>query len=109
MKALRSGKGPCCDGGDAKRIDDADWEIEEGHYRVRIDGEWVDVPWEAVVDGPNREGRTMVLALLQRWSSESALLRAGKHELMLRLALANVPKINQAKDHRHRRGTDHLR
>jgi len=30
------------------------------HYRVRIDGEWVDVPSEAVVDGPNRLGRTMV-------------------------------------------------
>jgi len=27
---------------------------------VRIDGEWVDVPNDAVVDGPNRAGRTMV-------------------------------------------------
>jgi hypothetical protein len=30
------------------------------NYRLRIDGEWVDVPNEAVVDGPNRAGRTMV-------------------------------------------------
>jgi len=59
-ESLRSGKGPCCDGSDAKRVDDADWESKDGHYRVRIDGEWVDVPKEAVVDGPNRAGRTMV-------------------------------------------------
>jgi hypothetical protein len=59
-ESLRSGKGPCCDGSDAKRVDDADWESKDGHYRVRIDGEWIDVPREAVVDGPNRAGRTMV-------------------------------------------------
>jgi hypothetical protein len=59
-ESLHSGKGPCCDGSDAKRVDDADWESKDGHYRVRIDGEWVDVPNEAVVDGPNRAGRTMV-------------------------------------------------
>jgi hypothetical protein len=59
-QSLRSGKGPCCDGSDARRVDDADWESRDGHYRVRIDGEWVDVPREAVVDGPNRAGRAMV-------------------------------------------------
>jgi hypothetical protein len=59
-ESLHSGKGPCCDGSDAKRVDDADWETKDGHYRVRIDSEWVDVPNEAVVDGPNRAGRTMV-------------------------------------------------
>ncbi|GLR90531.1 hypothetical protein GCM10007857_72460 [Bradyrhizobium iriomotense] len=59
-ESSRSGKGPCCDSSDAKRVEDADWENQGGHYRVRIDGEWVDVPMEAVVDGPNRAGRTMV-------------------------------------------------
>ncbi|WP_225117621.1 hypothetical protein [Bradyrhizobium sp. BRP22] len=59
-ESLHSGKGPCCDGTDAKRVDDADWESKDGHYRVRIDGEWVDVPREAVVDGPNLAGRAMV-------------------------------------------------
>jgi hypothetical protein len=59
-ESLHSGKGPCCDGTDAKRVDDADWESKDGHYRVRIDGEWVDVPKEAVVDGPNLAGRAMV-------------------------------------------------
>jgi len=59
-ESLHSAKGPCCDGNDAKRIDDADWETKDGHYRVRIDGEWIDVPNEAVVSGPNRAGHTMV-------------------------------------------------
>src|SRR6201988_3663380 len=35
-ESLRSGKGPCCDGSDAKRVDDADWETKDGHYRVRM-------------------------------------------------------------------------
>lgn len=59
-ESLHSGKGPCCDGTDAKRIDDADWVSHDGHYRVRIDGEWVDVPNDAVVPGPNLTGTTMV-------------------------------------------------
>jgi len=32
----------------------------DGHYRVRIEGEWVDVPDEAVISEPNQIGRTMV-------------------------------------------------
>jgi hypothetical protein len=59
-ESLHSGKGPCCDSSEAKRVDDADWESKDGHYRVRLDGEWVDVPDDAVVGGPNRAGRTIV-------------------------------------------------
>ena len=61
----------CCDGGDATRIEDADWESKAGHYRVRLPrspqgygvgeaGVWVDVPDEAVVEVPNKDGRTLV-------------------------------------------------
>jgi hypothetical protein len=59
-ESLRSGKGPCCDGSEATRLDDADWESKDGHYRVHIGDEWVDVPNEAVVGGPNLDGRAMV-------------------------------------------------
>ncbi|MCS3445787.1 MULTISPECIES: hypothetical protein [Bradyrhizobium] len=59
-EGLHSSKGPCCDGTDAQHIDDVDWETRNGHYRVRIDGEWVDVPNEAVVPGPNLSGRPIV-------------------------------------------------
>jgi hypothetical protein len=34
-----------------------------GHYRVRLDGERIDVPDEAVITEPNRAGRTLVWPL----------------------------------------------
>jgi hypothetical protein len=57
---LRSGKGPCCSDADGTAVSDVDWESANGHYRVRLDGEWIDVPDEAVITEPNRIGRTMV-------------------------------------------------
>jgi hypothetical protein len=57
---LASRKGPCCSDADGSAVSDVDWETSGDHYRVRIDGEWVDVPEEAVITEPNRVGRTMV-------------------------------------------------
>jgi hypothetical protein len=58
--SLRSGKGQCCSDADGSAVSDVDWESRDGHYRVRIEDEWVDVPEEAVITEPNRVGRTMV-------------------------------------------------
>ena len=60
FEGLRSGKGPCCSDADGSAVSDVDWETAGGHYRVRIDGAWVDVPDEAVITEPNRIGRAMV-------------------------------------------------
>lgn len=60
MSLESKSKSPCCDGADALRLDDVDWETRDGHYRVRLEGEWVDVPDSAVVEAPNRAGPTMV-------------------------------------------------
>jgi len=60
LNGLKSGKGPCCSDADGSAVSDVDWESGNGHYRVRIDGEWVNVPDEAVITEPNRVGRTMV-------------------------------------------------
>jgi hypothetical protein len=57
---LRSGKGPCCSDADGTAVSDVDWESHDGHYRVRLDGQWIDVPDDAVITEPNRAGRTMV-------------------------------------------------
>jgi hypothetical protein len=57
---LRSGKGPCCSDADGSAVSDVDWESKAGHYRVRLEGEWLDVPEDAVITEPNRAGRTMV-------------------------------------------------
>src|SRR5436190_17845167 len=64
---LKSGKGLCCSVADGLALADPDWESKDGHYRVRIDGEWIVVPDDAVITEPNRAGRTMV------WPVKSSL------------------------------------
>src|SRR5438309_688018 len=58
---LRSKKGDaCCSNADGRALADVDWDTKDGHYRVRLEGEWVDVPEDSVITEPNRAGRTMV-------------------------------------------------
>jgi hypothetical protein len=52
--------GSCCSNADGMALSDVDWDMREGHYRVRLDGEWIDVPDDTVITEPNRAGRTMV-------------------------------------------------
>ena len=73
FESLRSGKGPCCSDADGTALSDVDWEAKEGHYRVRIEGQWWDVPDEAVISEPNRAGRTVVWPVYFR--AVDALLR----------------------------------
>lgn len=57
---LASGRGPCCSDADGFAISDVDWESSNGHYRVRLEGRWYEVPDDAVITVPNKVGRTMV-------------------------------------------------
>jgi hypothetical protein len=57
---LASGKGLCCSFADGMSVQDVDWDVKDGHYRVRLRGEWIVVPDSAVVTEPNRLGRTVV-------------------------------------------------
>ena len=52
--SLRSHLGPCCSDADGVAVADPDWESHNGHYRVRLDGQWVEVPDDAVITEPNR-------------------------------------------------------
>ncbi|MES5489065.1 hypothetical protein QMZ05_40510 [Bradyrhizobium sp. INPA03-11B] len=63
---LRSGKGPCCSDADGTALSDVDWEAKDGRYRVRIEGQWWNVPDEAVITEPNRAGHTMVWPIYNR-------------------------------------------
>lgn len=54
------GGGPCCSDADGTALSDVDWDTKDGRYRVRIDGQWIDVPEDTVITEPNRAGRTMV-------------------------------------------------
>lgn len=64
---LKSGKGPCCSDADGTALSDPDWKSDErGHYHVRIEGSWYEVPENAVLRQPNLYGRTMVWPNISR-------------------------------------------
>ncbi len=60
FNGLASGHGLCCSFADGRTIDDPDIDMNGSHYRVRIDGNWIDVPDDAVVTVPNKLGRAVV-------------------------------------------------
>ena len=57
---LASGRGLCCSFADGLSIQDVDWDMQNGRYRVRLHGEWIFVPDAAVVAEPNRFGPAVV-------------------------------------------------
>lgn len=57
---LKSGKGLCCSFADGFSVRDVDWDTDGGHYRVRLDGQWIAVPDDAVIGEPNRFGPAVV-------------------------------------------------
>jgi hypothetical protein len=67
---LSSGRGLCCSFADGVVVEDPDWDVvsdvakPEVHYRVRVDGKWIDVPDDAVITEPNRLGKTMVWPMI---------------------------------------------
>jgi hypothetical protein len=50
----------CCALADGHPLDDGEWDIKDDHYRVFIEGEWIVVPDDAVISGPNRFGKAIV-------------------------------------------------
>lgn len=72
--SLRSERwGPCCSDADGTALSDVDWRSSDGHYQVRLDGQWIDVPDDAVIKGPNLAGRTMVWPMHGRFSAGRTL------------------------------------
>jgi hypothetical protein len=57
---LASGRGLCCSFADGVSVQGVDWDAQDGHYRVRLHGQWIAVPDEAVVTVPNRFGPAVV-------------------------------------------------
>jgi len=54
----KSGHG-CCETADGHPAE-FEWDIAGNRYRVRIEGEWYDVPVEAVIEEPNKLGYATV-------------------------------------------------
>ena len=66
---LASGKGLCCSFADGFSVQDVDWDTKDGHYRVRIYGQWFVVPEDAVVAEPNRFGPAVVWPYNDRYGN----------------------------------------
>ncbi len=58
--SLSSGKGLCCSFADGVSVKDVDWDTKDGKFRVRLDGQWIVVPDDAVVAQPNKFGPAVV-------------------------------------------------
>ena len=59
----------CCAFADGVSLQDVDWDTQEGHYRVRIEREWIVVPDAAVVTEPNRFGPAVVWPYNDRYGN----------------------------------------
>ncbi len=57
---LASGKGLCCSFADGVKVENVDWDTQDGRYRVRLNGQWIVVPDAALVTEPNRFGPAVV-------------------------------------------------
>src|SRR5260370_38379030 len=57
---LTSGRGLCCSFADGFAVSVVDWESKGGHYRVRLQNKWIDVPAAACTTDRNRAGRSML-------------------------------------------------
>lgn len=63
VEGLKSTRGYCCSNADGIALTDVDWQTQnksDSHFRVNIDGQWVDVMDDAVITEPNRLGKVMV-------------------------------------------------
>jgi hypothetical protein len=54
------GSGHCCEAKEAQALDDSDWDTKDNHYRVRLNGNWYDVPDNSVVKEPNLAGHALL-------------------------------------------------
>jgi len=57
---LASGKGLCCSFADGVKVENVDWDTQNGRYRVRLNGQWIIVPDAALVTEPNKFGPAVV-------------------------------------------------
>jgi hypothetical protein len=71
----------CCSGKDYKELDDSDWDTVNSHYRVRLNGNWYDVPENAVVKEKNRFGRALV------WTAFTYSFSSGVRTMTIRCFL----------------------
>jgi hypothetical protein len=63
LDEIHSPKGTCGPAASGTPLAAAEWENNDGHYRVRLSGAWIDVPDDALVTGPNSAGHAIIWPL----------------------------------------------
>ncbi len=57
----------CCDIADGSRLEDPEWDCaDEDHCRVRLDGQWREVPLAAIIKGKSLVGYAVVWLAMDR-------------------------------------------
>ena len=69
----------CCARADGHPLDDGEWVMKGDSYRVFIEGEWIVVPDDAVISGPNKFGKAIV------WLQDHADLASGEIQAIPRI------------------------
>ena len=69
----------CCARADGHPLADGEWDIKDNHYRVFLEGEWIDVPDDAVISGPNKFGKAIV------WLRADAHITSGEIQNITRI------------------------
>ena len=62
----------CCAEADGHPLDESEWNIKDNTYRVFVQGEWIVVPDDALILGPNKFGKAIV------WLQDHADLASGE-------------------------------
>jgi hypothetical protein len=86
--SLASRRGPCCSVAEGQSIDEVDWDTKDGKYRVWLDGQWIEVPPDALVTVPNKFGLAVVWPYKDYGGARLAALRFLVTDASL---LTNVP------------------
>jgi hypothetical protein len=69
----------CCAEADGHPLDESEWDIKDNHYRVFVQGEWIVVPDDALILGPNKFGKAIV------WLQDYADLASGEIQPITRI------------------------
>jgi hypothetical protein len=69
----------CCAEADGHPLDEGEWDIKDNKYRVFIEGEWIVVPDDAVISGPNKFGKAIV------WLRADAHIASGETHNITRI------------------------
>ena len=61
FEALKNKAGAyCCARADGYPLDEGEWDIKDNKYRVFVNGEWIVVPDDALILGPNKFSKAIV-------------------------------------------------